>query len=163
MGVGCAMQKARSAISTSTGRRDVFRAAGSTVAVRDSRGPWSGGNSYLERLLRRRNELEHLLAHFGTAIEQLRSTPCSAPVRKQLRAARTAEARANQALERLEWVIADTPAETIDDVALKLRFCAELQGYGGEPAGWRAPFTVEEQLLRSILADLKRLSRAQGN
>lgn len=58
---------------------------------------------------------------------------------------------------RLEWVIADTPAETLDDVALKIRFCAELQGYGTEPAGWRPAFTVEEQLLRTLVADLKRL------
>ena len=52
-----------------------------------------------------------------------------------------------------------TPAETLDDVALKVRFCSELQGYSGEPAGWRAPLTVEEQILRTILADLKRLKQ----
>ena len=133
-------------------------AAGSALTVRQSAQPRSGGESYLALLLRRRDETEQLIVHFGDAAEQLKKAASRLPIRKQLRAALRAEARASQALERLEWVIADTPAETSDDVALKLGLWAELQGNGVQPASWRAPFTVEEQLLRTIVADLKRLN-----
>ena len=127
------------------------------MALRPLAMPQTGGESYLALLLRRRGELERLVVGFSDEVDRLKAGDCSATLRRRLHRARRAEVRASQALERLEWVIADTPAETLDDVVLKLRFCAELQGDGGEPAGWRAPFTVEEQLLRTIIADLKHL------
>jgi hypothetical protein len=151
------MRRRTTAVPTVTSRREVLLAAGSALALRRSDIQVARRPSYLAVLLRRRDELERLVASFDAAGAQLRKNACSPSIRKQLRAARQAEVRASQALERLEWVIADTPAETLDDVALKVRFCAELQGYGARPTHWRAPFTVEEQLLRTIIADLKRL------
>jgi hypothetical protein len=155
------MRQDRSAFPARTSRREVLLAAGSTLALRPSAVARSGEESYLALLLRRRAELERMVTALADAADRARPAPrdaLSPATRKQLRSLRRAASRASQALERLEWVIADTPAETLDDVALKLRFYVELQGYGGEPAGWRAPFTVEEQLLRTIIADLKRLN-----
>jgi predicted aminopeptidase len=151
------MHRRPTTVPAVTSRREVLLAAGSALALRRSDLQVARRPSYLAVLLRRRDELERLVASFDAAGAQLRKNACSPSIRKQLRAARQAEVRASQALERLEWVIADTPAETLDDVALKVRFCAELQGYGARPTHWRAPFTVEEQLLRTIIADLKRL------
>jgi hypothetical protein len=123
--------------------------------------PRSGEESYLALLLRRRVELERMATALADAADRARPAPkeaLSPTMRKQLRSLRLAASRASQALERLEWVIADTPAETIGDVLLKLRLCAELQGYSGvTSSGWREAFTVEEQLLRILMADLKRL------
>jgi hypothetical protein len=132
-------------------------AAGAALALGHPDLRATGLQSYLAVLLQRRDELEQRVADYA-ALAQLRRSPDTPPLRKQLRASRRAEAQAAQALERLEWVIADTPAESLDDVALKIRFCGELQGFGAQPAHWRAPLTIEEQLLRTIMADLKRLS-----
>ena len=155
------MRPGRSTLPARTSRRDVLLAAGSALALRPVPVARSEGESYLGLLLRRREALERLIVGFGDGADRLRAAASSPVVRRRWRALRRAELRASRALERLEWVIADTAAESLDDVALKLRFCAELQGYGGEPAGWRAPLTVEEQLLRTIIADLKRLTREQ--
>jgi hypothetical protein len=129
------MRGYRSVIPVRTSRRDILLAAGSTLALQPSAPPQSSGESYLELLLRRRGELERLVVGFSEEVNRLKASNCTPSSRRRLYRTRRAEARASQALERLEWVIVDTPAETLDDVALKLRFCAELQGYGGEPAG----------------------------
>ena len=155
------MQQDRNALPAHTSRRDILLAAGSTLALRPSLVARSNGESCLALLLRRRAELERLLMGFGDEADRLRAGG-SRPTRQRLRCVRRAEMRASQTLERLEWVIANTPAETLDDVALKLRFCAELQGYGGEPAEQRTPLTVEEQVLLTMVADLKRLSTRAG-
>ena len=118
--------------------------------------PRSGGESYIALLLHRHGELERLVSAFNEEMDRLNAGGASPALRRRLQRVRRAEARAGQALERLEWVIADTPAETLDDIVLKLRFYAELQGYGGQAASWRAPVIVDEQLLRTIIADLKR-------
>lgn len=149
------MRRRPPAVPALTSRRAVLLAAGSALAVPALQAV--PRQSYLGTLLKRRDELERLIAGFADAAERLQGSALSPALRRRWRDTRRAEARASQALERLEWVIADTPAETLDDVALKIRFCAELQGYGTEPAGWRPAFTVEEQLLRTIVADLKRL------
>jgi hypothetical protein len=135
--------------------RDMPSAAGSALVLRRSHVRVGRRPSYLAVLLGRRDQLERLVARLDAAAAQARENPSPA-IRKQLRAARRAESHASQALERLEWVIADTAAETLDDVALKIRFCAELPG-DAQPGNWRAPFSVKEQLLRTIMADLKRL------
>jgi len=154
--VGPAMRQGRNALPARTSRRDILLAAGSTLALRPSLVARSSGESCLALLLRRRAELERLLMGLGDEADRLRAAG-SRPMQRS-RCVRRAEVRASQALERLEWVIADTPAETLDDVTLKLRFCAELQGYSGESAEQRTPLTVEEQLLLVIVADLKRLN-----
>jgi hypothetical protein len=150
------MRRRSTELPVVTSRREVLLAAGTALALRPSVGRLRG-RSYLETLLQRRDGLEQAIAGFDAAATQLRKSVSSPLIRRQLRSARRAEARASEALERLEWVIADTPAESLNDVALKIGFCAELQGYGVQPANWRAPLTVEEQLLRTIMADLKRL------
>jgi hypothetical protein len=153
------MRRDRSIVpARTTSRRDVLLAAGSALALRPSTA--SSGQSYLALLLRRRAELEQALIGFGDEADRLRAAGASPVVRRRLRRARRAEIQAGQALERLDWVIADTPAEGLSDIALKVRLCAELQGYApAVSTGWRAPLTAEEQLLRTILADLKRLTR----
>ena len=136
-------------------------AAGSTLALRPSPAAPAPNKSYLELLLWRRAELELLLIGFGDEVDRLRVAGSSPAVRR-LGCVRRAEMRASQALERLEWVIADTPAETIGDVGMKLSLLTALQGYAqGVTTGWRAPFTVEEQLLRTMMADLERLKSAR--
>jgi hypothetical protein len=152
------MRRRPPAVPALVSRREVLlAAAGPALVLRSSDPRAKPIPSYLARLLQRRDELEQLVVHFDTAATQLRRGGSTPSLRKQMRAARQAEARASAALERLEWVIADTAAETLDDLALKLRFLAALQGYAVQPAPWRAPLTVEEQVLRTILADLKRL------
>jgi hypothetical protein len=130
-------------------------AGGSALVLRRSHVRVGRRRSHLAVLLGRRDELEQLVASFDAAATQLGENPSPLSGR-QLRAVRRAERHASEALERLEWVIADTPAETREDVALKIRFCAELPG-DAKPGNWRAPCSVKEQLLRTIVADLKRL------
>jgi hypothetical protein len=151
------MRRRPSTVPAIASRREVLLGAGTALALGSPYRRAKQAQSYLARLLRRREELEQLVVHFDAVASNLCRGPITSPIRKPLRAVRRAEIEASQALERLEWVIADTAAETLDDVALKLRFLAELQGYAAPPAPWRAPLTVEEQLLRTILADLKRL------
>ena len=153
------MARQRVSLPALTSRRAVLLATGSAIALRPERAE-SAAASYLQRLLMRRDELQRVMVDFADEADRLRAEPCSPLLRKRLRALRRAELRASRVLERLEWTIADTPAESLGDAALKLRFCAELQGYDGS-SGWRAPFTVEEQLLRTTIADLKRLNREQ--
>jgi hypothetical protein len=154
------MRRRSTAVPAVTSRREVLVVAGKALALRPSGVGRLRSRSYLEILLHRRDGLEQAIAGFDAAATQLRKSVSSPLIRRQLRSARRAEARASEALERLEWVIADTPAESLNDVALKIGFCAELQGYGAPPANWRAPLTVEEQLLRTIMADLKRLKES---
>jgi hypothetical protein len=151
------MRRRPPAVPALISRREVLLAAGPALALRPSDLRPKLSQSYVARLLRRRQELEHLVGRFDAAATQLAQAAITPWSRKQLRAARRAEIEASRTLEQLEWVIADTSAETLDDVAQKLRFLAELQGYAAQPAHWRAPLTVEEQLLRTIIADLKRL------
>ena len=151
------MRQDRSKNPIRTRRRTVETAAASPPALRPSRMPPSGDEPYLERLLRRRRELERALLAFSAEADALSAAGPSSALRRRLHRVQRAEVQASQSLERLEWVIADTPAETLEDVEWKLRFWAELQGDEGPGTGWRAPFTVEEHLLRTIVADLKRL------
>jgi hypothetical protein len=119
--------------------------------------------SYLERLLRRRQELELVVLGLNHKAARIEGSSFSPAQRRHLRATRRAEVQAGQALERLDWVIADTPAETIEDVVLKHAMLTALLGYAGAvTTGWREPFTVEEQLLRSIIRDLERLKKTRG-
>ena len=153
------MRRARSVATAATSRRAALLAGGSALALRRSRGAVICGESYLQLLLRRRLELTRVIAQLGDATERLNVNRASPFNRRRLGSAPRAEARASQALDRLEWLIAQTPAETLGDIGLKLGMLAALQGYAGPIAnGWREAFTVEEQLLRSLIADVERLN-----